>query len=154
MAALKERNAAANQGFELQIERVFDAPQSLVWECWTEREHMLRWFAPESLTTPAFDNELRVGGSFRACMRKADGTDLWVGGKYLEIIPNERLVFEWIWEDEYRQPSKITLLFKPEGRDKTRLVMIHTNLRTAEARDGHREGWTSAFNKLAKELAR
>ncbi len=26
---------------ELVIERVFDAPRSLVWEAWTKREHQL-----------------------------------------------------------------------------------------------------------------
>ncbi len=154
MAALKEPNAVANQGFELQIERVFDAPPSLVWDCWTQREHMLRWFAPEGLTTPAFDNDLRVGASFRACMRKSDGTDLWVGGKYLEIVPHEKLVFEWIWEDEYRHPSVMTLLFKSEGANRTRLTMIHSNIRTADRRDSHRQGWASALNKLAQELDR
>jgi uncharacterized protein YndB with AHSA1/START domain len=30
----------------LVIERVFDAPRSLVFKAWTEPEHMVQWFGP------------------------------------------------------------------------------------------------------------
>jgi hypothetical protein len=41
---------------EIQITRVYDAPVKLVWEVWTELEHVKKWWGPRgfTLTTKSF----------------------------------------------------------------------------------------------------
>ena len=37
---------------ELVIERIFDAPVDLVWQAWTDPEHIKRWWGPKDFTAP------------------------------------------------------------------------------------------------------
>ena len=37
---------AENQERVLVITRVFDAPRALVFKCWTEPQHLVRWWGP------------------------------------------------------------------------------------------------------------
>jgi uncharacterized protein YndB with AHSA1/START domain len=83
----------------LVITRSFDAPRSLVFKAWTEREHLVHWSAPKGFTITHSEGDLRPGGAWRACMRSPDGVDLWLGGVYREIVEPERLVFTHAWED-------------------------------------------------------
>ena len=49
----------------LKIERVFDAPRSLVFKAWTESEHIARWWGPKGFTSTVLKNELHPGGAYR-----------------------------------------------------------------------------------------
>ncbi|MFP5247503.1 MAG: SRPBCC domain-containing protein, partial [Thermoanaerobaculia bacterium] len=82
------------------VTREFDAPRELVFRAWTEREHLLRWFAPKTFTTPYCSVDLRVGGMFHYCMRTPEGQDIWGRGVYREIVAPERLVFVDSFADE------------------------------------------------------
>ena len=35
---------------ELTIERIFDAPRELVFKCWTDPEHLVRWIGPKGFS--------------------------------------------------------------------------------------------------------
>ena len=59
----------------LVIERVFDAPRSLVFKAWTEPEHMVQWFGPRGFTSTILQSELRSGGAYRIHMRGPEGDD-------------------------------------------------------------------------------
>ncbi len=79
---------------ELVITRVFDAPRELVFECWTEPEHLQHWQgAPRGFTVTSYESDIRPGGFFRICMRSPEGVDSWLEGGYREIVKPERLVF-------------------------------------------------------------
>ena len=72
--ATKNETSVNTEG-ELEVTRVFDAPRSLVWRCWTEAELLKQWFGPEGFTIPRCTIDLRVGGSFCCvCVRRRDGT--------------------------------------------------------------------------------
>ena len=82
----------------LKIERVFDAPRSLVFKAWTESEHMARWWGPRGFKSTVLKNELRPGGAYRIHMLGPDG-DHWTQGVYREVVPPERLVMVGNWAD-------------------------------------------------------
>jgi uncharacterized protein YndB with AHSA1/START domain len=42
----KNSEATATSERELSITRIFDAPRSLVFKVWTEREHLMHWCSP------------------------------------------------------------------------------------------------------------
>ena len=50
----------------LKIERVFDAPRSLVFKAWTESEHMARWWGPRGFTSTVLKNDPRPGGAIES----------------------------------------------------------------------------------------
>ena len=140
---------------ELVITRVFDAPRELVWKAWTEPERIKQWLAPKDFTIPVAEGDLRPGGAWRSSMRKPDGTDLWLGGVYREIVEPERLVFTHAWLDEKGKPGPETVVTVTltERAGKTEMNFRQTGFDSVESREGHSDGWNQCFTKLEEMLA-
>ncbi len=145
-----------SNGFELSIERLIDAPPELVYRVWTQR--LGEWWAPKPYTTPVVELDLRSGGRCFTVMRAPDGTAMPNEGVFLEVAPNERIVFTdalragWIPADAFMLAD---IGFAREGA-KTRYT-ARVRHWTEEARRKHEEmgfeqGWTIVTAQLA-ELA-
>jgi uncharacterized protein YndB with AHSA1/START domain len=133
---------------------VFNAPRDIVWKAWTDPEQLKEWSAPNGFTLPISEGDLRPGGAWRAQMRKDDGTELDLGGVYREIAAPERLVFTHVWMDENGKPGPetlVTVTFTDRG-GKTEMNFRQSGFDSVESRDGHSEGWTECFDKLAELL--
>jgi len=157
-------NATANA---LIIQRIFDAPRELVWKAWSEPERFMRWWGPKDYTSPACKIDFRVGGSFLACMRSSDGTDIWSTGVYREIIPLERIVCTDSFADAKGNvvpashygmgedfPLEMLLTVTLEEADgNTKLTIRHDGM-PSEMAEGANEGWNQSLDKLAESLAK
>lgn len=139
----------------LVIERVFDAPRKLVFDAWTQSEHMAKWWGPRGFKSTVLRNELRPGGAYRIHMLGPDG-DHWTQGVYREVVPPERLVMVGSWADAQGNPTRpettLTLIFE-ELAGKTRLTLHNAIFESTTARDMHQSGWSSALECLAEYLA-
>jgi uncharacterized protein YndB with AHSA1/START domain len=60
---------------EIHITRVFNAPVKLVWEAWTNLDHVHQWWGPRGFTLTTHHKDLRVGGTWKYTMHAPDGTD-------------------------------------------------------------------------------
>lgn len=140
----------------LKIERVFDAPRSLVFKAWTESEHIAKWWGPRGFTAKVLVNDLRPGGAYRIYMQGPDADDHWTQGIYREVVPPERLVMVGSWADAHGKPTRpettLTLLFEDLG-GKTRLTLHNAVFESVTARDMHNSGWTSALDCLGEYLS-
>jgi uncharacterized protein YndB with AHSA1/START domain len=142
---------------DLTITRTFNAPRSLVFDAWTQGEHLARWSGPEGFTTPHAEMDLRPGGKYRACLRAPDGTDHWLQGVYKEISPPGRLVMThaWLQEDGSTSPETlITVTLRELAPDKTEMTFHQGPFGSIPERDGHQGGWSTSFDKLEAHLAR
>ena len=142
---------------ELVITRLFDAPRELVFECWTEPEHLQHWQgAPRGFTVTSYESDIRPGGFFRICLRSPEGVDNWLEGGYREMVKPERLVFTHVWLDANRKPAGkqtlMTLTFA-ERDGKTELTLRQSGFTSVESRDGHKYGWSSALDVLNDYVA-
>jgi uncharacterized protein YndB with AHSA1/START domain len=120
-----------------------------VFSIWTTRAHMIRWWGPKEHTTPHLDLDFRVGGAYRACIVNAAGVESWMGGRFVEIVENERIVFTFQWEgaaDGKGVETLITVTF--EERDgKTTQTFHQAPFLDADSRDNHVRGWTQLIEK-------
>lgn len=137
----------------LVLDRTIRAPRQRVWATWTNPDLLHRWSCPEGMHIPEATVDFRVGGTWEIVMvSDGDPGDRHVAfGTYLEITPPERIVQEHQWRrpDGGASPrTVVTVLFQEEG-EKTRLVLTQTGFDSAEARDGHRDGWGSTLDRLA-----
>ncbi len=150
---------------DLVLERVVDVPRELVWKAWTTPEHIKRWFTPAPWTTVDCEIDLRPGGMFRTTMRSPEGQEFAGAGCYLDIVPNERLVWTDALEPGFR-PSRhkpthevtgelngftAVILLADEGAG-TRYTAIAMH-RDEGARKAHEEmgfhhGWGAALDQL------
>ena len=134
----------------LTITRLFDAPRALVWQAWTDPKHAMNWWGPRDYPAREVAMDVRVGGRWRHCLRStATGADLWHGGVFREVVPPERLVFTFAWDEEGERgiENVVTITFTAQGR-KTLMNFRQTPFQSAEERDGHQGGWGSAFDRL------
>ncbi len=92
---------------DLVLERVVDVPPELVWKAWTEPKHLMPWFCPKPWTVTACDIDLRPGGRFYTVMCSPEGEEFPNEGCYLEVVPNERLVWTDALLTGYRPATSV-----------------------------------------------
>ncbi|GAA0869844.1 SRPBCC domain-containing protein [Brevundimonas basaltis] len=142
----------------LHIQRVFDAPRALVWRAWTSPEIMVLWMGPVEWPMVSGSGDFCVGGAWRACLRSpATGEALWQGGIYREIVPEERLVFTFKWDEAHEDGPPVDTLVTVRLSDApgggTVMDFTHEGLKSEQSLTGHRHGWTSTFDRLEAFLA-
>jgi uncharacterized protein YndB with AHSA1/START domain len=152
MARKNETKAAP-----LVVARVFQAPPAQVFAVWSSADHMKRWFSPAGFTVPEATIDFRPGGLCEICMRSPEGQNFWSRGKYLEVSPPDRLVFELVVGEPPGFTAHTTVTFVAEEAGNRMTVHqdyeIHdTGFNSAIA--GAPEGWRTTLDKLAEEVAR
>jgi uncharacterized protein YndB with AHSA1/START domain len=107
---------------EIVITRIFDAPRAVVFEAWTNAEHVAHWWDPSGVPLAVCEIDLRPNGVFRWVHRAPDGGEGHsFTGIYREIVPPEKLVFTVRMFPSSPEPVG-TLLFTEDGK-KTKLTM-------------------------------
>ena len=94
--AIKNRTTVERKSErELVVTRTFSGPARLVFEAWTKPELFKQWWAPKSTGVPLLSCEMdvRVGGGYRVAFGHDASTAMAFFGKYIEVIPNSRLVW-------------------------------------------------------------
>jgi uncharacterized protein YndB with AHSA1/START domain len=120
---------------EIVLARVFDAPRALVFKMWTDPDHTMKWFGPKGFTCTLHEMNVRVGGRWRFDMKAPNGTVYPNRIEYLEIVPNERLVFDH-GDDIDNDPKRfrVTITFD-EQADKKTVMTLRQLHPTKEQRD-------------------
>ena len=144
---------------DLVLERVIDVPRELVWAAWTKPEHLSQWFTPRPWTVAECEIDLCPGGMFKTVMRSPEGGLFPNIGCYLEVVPNERLVWTDALLPGYRPAEKpfitaiLTLQSEGSGTRYT-ATALH---RDAAERQRHEEmgfygGWSTALDQLVAHV--
>lgn len=166
----------APAGVPFVLRRVVKAPRELVWQVWTQQEHLAKWFGPPGCTLAATSLDLRPGGVFLYCMRCPGVPDHWGKWVFREIEAPDRLVFVLSfadekaasirspWEPQWPLEMLTVVTFEPHaGIGKGTVVTVHKTplgASPAEQRvftDGHgsmNQGWTGTLDKLADYVAK
>lgn len=153
-SAPSPKTPAAADGTTLTLTRRFAARPEAVFDAFTISERFARWWGPRGMTVPDCRIDLRVGGTWRTCIRSAEGAEHVVGGAYREIERPSRLVFTWAWEqgDMAGVETLVTLEFAAVGEG-TELRLRHEGLPSENSREMHGQGWSSALDCLVDDLA-
>jgi len=151
MNATIERSSTADR--EIATTRIFDAPRDLVFDAWTEPQHVAQWWGPNGFTTTTHSMDVRPGGEWIFIMHGPDSTDYKNHIVYREVVRPERLVYDHVSGPLFRA----TVIFESEG-NKTRLSMKMV-FETAELRNqvaekfGAVEGLNQTLNHLEEHVA-
>jgi uncharacterized protein YndB with AHSA1/START domain len=126
---------------ELVREILVDARPETVFELLTVPERHLEWQGSEAELDP------RPGGVYRVVV----GGQHAAAGEFVEIVPNEKVVFTFGW-DQPGHPipagsTTVEYTLVPEG-DKTRVRLVHRGLPDDAVAD-HTNGWDHYLSRLA-----
>jgi uncharacterized protein YndB with AHSA1/START domain len=133
---------AVNEG-RIPVEREIriEAPPDVVFKFFVDPEQMVRWKGVEATLDP------RPGGVYRV---NVTGQDV-VRGEYVEVLPNERVVFTWGWEGEGNPvppgASTVEITLVPDGR--ATIVRLRHHGLPGGPEDRHAEGWDHYLARLA-----
>ena len=150
----------SNEGQELVLTRVFDAPRELVFKAWTDPKCVPQWWRPRGFTNPVCELDVRPGGAIRIHMRGPDGTVYPMTGVYQEVVEPERIVFTSTPLDA--EGSALfelltTVTFAEQGGKTKQILRARVIKRTAQATQylkGMEAGWTQSLEHLAESLAK
>jgi uncharacterized protein YndB with AHSA1/START domain len=81
---------------QLEIERLLDAPVELVWEVWTNPEHLKHWWGPEGFTNTISKMDTTVKGAFNLTMHGPDGKDYRNESIFTHIEKHKRIEYDHI----------------------------------------------------------
>ncbi len=143
---------------EIVLTRVFNAPRSLVFEAWTNPEHVKQWYGCSIMTLSICEIDLRVGGAYRYVMRAPDGAHHTMQGVYREMTPPVRLAYteRYVTEAFTSNDALVTVLFAEHDGMTT---LTSTSLYPSKTdRDGHlatgmEGGAAETLDRLAALLA-
>lgn len=149
---------------ELVLARIIDAPRASIWRCWTEPELVTQWFVPKPWSVPRAEMDVRPGGSSLIVMADPDGNEYPNPGVYLDVVPNEKLVFTDAFTCDWQPSGKpfmvgiVTLEDAGEGRTRYVATARHWTVEDREQHEkmGFHEGWgicAEQLEALAKSLS-
>ena len=146
---------------ELVLTRLIDAPREKLYRAWTDAALLKQWFAPLPWTTPHAELDVRPGGASNIVMRSPEGNDMPCPGVFLEVVPNQRLVFTdaytSAWQPSQKPFMTVILTFEDEG-GKTRYTarVRHWTVADREAHEkmGFHQGWGQCADQLTALVAK
>jgi uncharacterized protein YndB with AHSA1/START domain len=129
---------------ELTVSRVVDAPRELVWQAFTEPEHLAVFWGGPGITVPveSVTMDLRPGGSFELTMVASDGTEYPNRGEYVEVDEPSRIVFT-----EPDTGITATITFAEVG-DKTEVTIRQVGVPERFLGPEAEAGFAATFDKL------
>ncbi len=144
----------------IRITREFEASRKLVFEAFSQPEHIEKWWGPNGFSTTTKNMKFEVGGEWIFTMHGPDGTDYPNRVVYTEIKNPELLKYDHFagYEDDGKPPHfKQTITFK-EANGKTKVEM-NLLFPTPEKREeaagfGAVEGGHQTLSRLAEFLKR
>ncbi len=146
---------------ELVLMREIDAPREKIFRAWTDPELLKQWFCPKPWGVSHAELDVRTGGSSVIVMTGPNGEVVDNRGVYLEVVPNEKIVFTdafktaWIPSEKPFMTGIVLLEPLGDGRTKYTAMARHwteEDKKTHEAMGFH-EGWGAATDQLAALVA-
>jgi uncharacterized protein YndB with AHSA1/START domain len=135
----------------LRLTRSFAAPRPLVWRAFTDAALIPRWLWAKHCPMSACEQDLREGGAFRWAWSTPRG-EMVVNGRFLEIVPVERLVHTELFEEDWTGgETTVTTLFDDAGgatRMEMTILYSSPEARDAAARTPMAEGIEEGYARL------
>jgi len=133
---------------EVNLTVQFNATVDRLYAAWHKTELLQQWFAPGDMSVGQVMSSFTEGGKFRVVMQQPDGEQHIVMGEYLEIVPDQKLLFSWQWLGEDKV-TQVSLLFKALNGTTSELNLQHSGFSDEHSVQMHQHGWIGCLEKLS-----
>ena len=136
----------------IEIERQFDVDVETLFKAWTQAEQLKQWWHPMGNTITDVKNELKENGAVEYYFGD-EGCE--ITGTYSEVVPNEKLVYTWVWNmNDESSESGYTLKigFSAVGEG-SKLHVVQEGFSGPDFLKPHEDGWEKGLEDLAAYLS-
>jgi uncharacterized protein YndB with AHSA1/START domain len=134
----------------VRLHRVLQAPPERVYRAFLDADARAKWLPPYGFTGRVHESDEKVGGSYRMSFTNfTSGKSHSFGGKYAELVPNERIRYT----DRFDDPNlpgemnvTVTLKKVASGTD---LSVVQEGIPDAIPADACYLGWQESLAQLA-----
>ncbi|NND33362.1 MAG: activator of HSP90 ATPase [Saprospiraceae bacterium] len=133
---------------KIEIEAKISAPAAKVWEYYTDPKHIVHWnFASVDWCCPSAENDLRVGGTYKARMEAKDGSfGFDFEAIYSDMIPTKSFSYQLgdgrdvkVDFNAMEQGTEVKVAFDPESQNPVEM---------------QRDGWQAILNNFKSYVER
>jgi uncharacterized protein YndB with AHSA1/START domain len=137
--------------YTLNFHRVLKAPPSRVYKAFLDPAAMCKWIAPAGYTCTVHHMEPKVGGTFRMTFTEFDsGSGNSFGGTYLELIPNEKLHYNDVFDDPNLAGNMLVTVILKAVSCGTDMSITQSGVPDIIPAEMCHLGWQDSLNQLAQ----
>lgn len=103
---------------EINSSRIIDFPQALVYQAWTDPNHLKNWWGPKGFTNTFHEFDLREGGHWRFTMHAPEKGNFENHCEFLKIDPPNLLA----WKRHSQPLFKVVASFDTVTSHQTKVV--------------------------------
>lgn len=133
----------------VKLHRVIAAPPERVYRAFIDPDAMAKWLPPHGFTGRVLEMNAKVGGKYRMQFTNlSNGQVHAFGGKYLELVPNERIVNTDVFDDpNLKGEMRTTVTFKAVSVG-TEMHVEQSGIPAAIPVEGCYLGWQDSLQLL------
>jgi len=135
----------------VRLHRVFKAPPERVYKAIIDPAANAKWLPPYGFTCTVHSLDAKVGGAYKMSFTNfSTGTTHSFGGKYVELVPGERIVATDVFDDPALAGEMRTTYTFKKNLVGTEVTIVQEGLPAAIPPDGCYLGWQESLAQLAK----
>ncbi len=133
------------------LHRVLRAPPERVYRAFLDPDAMAKFLPPHGFTGRVLEMDARVGGIYRMQFTNfSNGQTHAFGGKYLELVPGERIVNTDVFDDPNLPGQMITTLTFKAVSVGTELTAVQSGIPAVIPTEACYLGWQETLQLLAQ----
>jgi uncharacterized protein YndB with AHSA1/START domain len=135
----------------VKLHRVLRAPAERVYRAFLDPDAMAKWLPPHGFTGKVHHIDATVGGTYKMSFTNfSTGQTHAFGGKYLELVPNERIRNTDVFDDPNLPGEMVTTVSIREVSCGTELEIVQEGIPEAIPLEGCYLGWQESLTLLAQ----
>lgn len=135
----------------VRLHRVIRAPVERVYRAFLDPEALAKWMPPNGFTAKVHHIDAKIGGTYKMSFTNfSTGQTHAFGGKYLELVPNERIRNTDMFDDPKLPGEMVTTVSLRELSCGTELDIVQEGIPEAIPLEGCYLGWQESLTLLAQ----
>ncbi len=134
----------------VRLHRVLRAPPERIYRAFLDPDALAKFMPPHGFTGRVLEMDARVGGGYRMQFTQfSTGQSHHFGGRYLELVPDARIVNTDQFDDPQWPGQMITTIELKAVSCGTELTAVQEGIPEAIPLDGCYLGWQETLQQLA-----
>lgn len=135
----------------VRLHRVLRAPPERVYRAYLDPDAMVKWLPPHGFTGKVHALDARVGGAYKMSFANlSTGQTHSFGGKYVDLVPNERIRHTDSFDDPNLPEEMVTTITLKPVSCGTELNVVQEGIPEAIPAEACYLGWQESLTLLAQ----